>query len=480
MNRSGSAARIKDTWSMKHALRTILAATAVVSATASTFANDAITQDERMGWWREARFGMFIHWGIYSVLGGEWEGKDYGKEMGGPSAEWIMLKAPVPKEEYKKLAQQFNPVKFDAKAWVTLAKNAGMKYLVITAKHHDGFCMFDTAHTDYDIMDATPFKRDIIKELADACRQQDIRFGVYYSQTQDWYHHYLGRERNKKPTPGYVAMCKRQVRELLTNYGDISIMWFDTGSSRLALNHSYGKLVRDLQPRAVISSRLYSSNVKEKDRRYADFEALPDRAIPDRRIQGDAETCMTMRHNWGYDRDDDHWKSTKDIIERLVLSACRGANFLLNVGPTPEGTLVPEEIERLQAIGKWMQVNGESVYGTTASPLDFDFAWGAMSRKPGRLYLHVFKWDPAGIVFNGVVSKPDRAYLLADPKRKSLAIRQDVNRHITTIEVPAEAPDPSDSVIVLEFKGPLEIDADATGTYHWSKSTGVEHGWPKE
>lgn len=432
----------------------------------------SIDQDERMGWWREARFGLFIHWGLYSVLGGQWQGKDYGKEMGGASAEWIMLRAPVPTDQYKKLAEQFNPVKFDAKAWVGLAKKAGMKYLVITAKHHDGFCLFDTACTDYDIMDATAFKRDVIGELACECKRQGIRFGVYYSQRQDWYHR--GRDSNKKPTADYVAMAKGQVRELLTNYGDIGVVWFDTGGSDLALNNSYGRLVRTLQPRTIICSRLYSRRTKGADRKYADFDSLPDRTVTARRVRGDAETCMTMRHNWGYDRDDDNWKGKKDILERLILSSCRGANFLLNVGPGPDGALCPQEIERLEAIGKWMAVNGESIHGTTASPLDFDFEWGAITQKPGKLYLHVMKWNPSRIALHGLVSKPSKAYLLADPQRDALAVTQDTDKHVTTITTAREAPDEYDSVIVLEFDGPVKTDPAAEGKYHWVKTTGLK------
>jgi alpha-L-fucosidase len=450
----------------------LIGCTIVASAGLCSAQDTAVQSDDRMQWWREARFGMFIHWGLYSVLGGEWNGKDHGKEMGKADAAWIMLMAPVPTDEYKKLAQQFNPVKFDAKAWVSLAKEAGMRYMVITSKHHDGFCLFDTKHTDYDIMDATPFKRDIIKELSEECRRQGIRFGVYYSQRQDWYHR--GRTSKERPPDNYVRMAKGHVRELLTNYGDIGVIWFDTGGAFLDLNESYGQLVRNLQSRSIICSRLYSRMVKKEDRKYADYESLRDRTIASRRVQGDVEACMPMRHNWGYDRDDNSWKSTKDIIERLVLSACRGTNFLLNVGPTPEGVMCPEEIERLKAIGEWMKANGESIYGTTASPLDFDFEWGAISRKPGKLYLHVMKWNPEGIIFNGLASKPSKAYLLADPERKMLTVERDAKKNLTTVRVPHEAPDPNDSVIVLEFDSPVRIDETAKGRYHWAKGTGLK------
>jgi len=457
----------------RNILIVMLAACISFPSTLPAATGKAIDQNERMRWWREARFGLFIHWGVYSVLGGQWQGRDYGKEMGGASAEWIMLRAPVPTDEYTKLAKRFNPVKFNAQAWVGLAKKAGMKYLVITAKHHDGFCLFDTACTNYDIMDAGPFKRDVIGELSRECKRQGIRFGVYYSQRQDWYHR--GRDSNKKPTAEYVAMAKGQVRELLTNYGDIGVVWFDTGGSDLELNNSYGQLVRTLQPRTIICSRLYSRRAKRANRKYADFDSLPDRTVTTRRIQTDAETCMTMRHNWGYDRDDDNWKSKKDLIERLALSACRGANFLLNVGPRPDGTLCPEEIERLEAISKWMKINGESIHGTTASPLDFDFEWGAITHRPGKLYLHVMKWNSNRIALHGLASKPTRAYLLADPQRNALTVTQETNKHTTTITTAGKAPDEYDSVIVLEFDDAVRIDPSAKGKYQWAKTTGLKH-----
>lgn len=436
-----------------------------------------VTHDERMGWWRTARFGMFIHWGLYSIPGGEWQGKDYGKEAGGASAEWIMLKARIPKEEYARLAQQFNPVKFDAKQWVSLAKEAGMKYMVITSKHHDGFCLFDTRHTEYDIVDATPFKRDVIKELSQECERRGIRFGVYYSQRQDWYHG--GRSGKAASSPEYIAMVRNHLRELLTNYGRIGVVWFDTGGSNVDRSDSYGAIVRQLQPRSIICSRLYSRGVAKARRKYADFDSLPDRTIAAARAQGDTETCMTMRHNWGYDRDDNNWKSAKDIIERLVLSASRGANFLLNVGPTPQGELCPQEIERLKVIGKWLKANGDSIYGTTAGPLDFDFPWGAITQKGHTLYLHVMKWNPEGIAFNGLTSTPSKAYLLSGRESGDLAVQHDANTNVTTVTVPAEVPDAMNAVIVLEYDGPVKVDSTATGKYHWIKSTGVKrHGKP--
>ena len=437
---------------------------------------DPVSQDERMGWWRDARFGMFIHWGLYSVLGGEWKGVDHGKECGGASAEWIMKKGKVPRQEYRKLSEQFNPVKFDAKEWVSLAVDAGMKYMVITAKHHDGFCLFDTEHTDYNIVDATPFKRDVIKELADECAKQGLKFGVYYSQFQDWYHRGLEGRGGTMSQNEYLKMVDGNLDELLTKYGDMWVLWFDTGGSNLNEANRQGEKVRKMQPKAIICGRLYKRTVPMAQQKYTDFVSLPDRSIATARVDGDTETCMTMRHNWGYDQDDDNWKSAKDLIERMVLSSSRGVNYLLNVGPTPEGSLCEEEIDRLKAIGSWMKVNNESIYGTTASPLDFDFEWGCMTQKENKLYLHVMKWDETGIAFHGIKNKPVTAYMLTDQDKKALDIEQDTQNNSVTVKVSGEAPDENNSVIVLEFEDGIEIDENAKGKYHWIKTTGLKHG----
>ena len=436
----------------------------------ATYSPDKVPEDDsHMEWWRDARYGMFIHWGLYSIQGGEWKGTDYGKEMGGASAEWLMNSAKIPKEEYRQtLTPKFNPTEFDAARWVSIAKAAGMKYMVITSKHHDGFCLFDTEHTDYNVMDATPFKRDIIKELSEECAKQGLKFGVYYSQFKDWYHRNRGR--NKPGTlsnQAYLDLVEKNLDELLSNYGDMAVLWFDTGGSSVVEADRQGARVRELQPDCVICSRLYSRKVPKAKRKYADFESLPDRMLPTKRMTEDTETCMTMRHNWGYDRNDNHWKSPKDIIEFLALCAARGVNLLLNVGPTPRGTFCPEEIERLKEVGAWMKVNGESIYGTEYSPVDFDFPWGAMTQEYQTVYLHVLEWKPNGIVFNGIVGKPAKAYFLADPNREALTVKYGAKDHITTVEVPANAPDPKDTVIALEYDSPVEAAPNAKGRYYW-------------
>ena len=433
--------------------------------------------DSHMEWWRDARYGMFIHWGLYSIPGGEWNGKDYGKEMGGASAEWLMNSAKIPKKEYREtFAPQFNPTDFNAEEWVSLAKASGMKYILITSKHHDGFALFDTEASDYDVFDATPFDRDIIKELADECARQDMKFGVYYSQSKDWYHRRGQGRPGTLSNEDYLELVETQLGELLSNYGEISVLWFDVGGNNVIEANAQGARVRELQPNAVICGRLYSRSVPKAQQKYADFISLPDRTIASSRILEDAETCMTMRDNWGFDKDDDNWKSTKDIIERMVLSAARGVNFLLNVGPTPEGTLTPEEIERIKEIGEWMALNGKSIYGTTYAPVDFDFPWGAMTQKGQTLYLHVMNWSPDALEFNGIVGKPVKATFLADPNGRELTIEYDPQGHVTRIAgLPEDAPDTRDTVIVLEYDAPIKDDPNATGQYHWSKTTGVKH-----
>ena len=450
---------------------------AVLTLAAALLMTAAPPQDanagDRMQWWREARFGMFIHWGLYALYGGEYNGFDYGKEMGGASAEHIFYRAPIPAGEYAAMAKQFNPVKFDAREWVSLAKEAGMKYMVITSKHHDGFSMFGTKMSDYNIVDATPFGRDVIGELAEECRKQGLYFGVYYSHSIDWRNRKRSWRNLPPPTPEYIRFVKGQLRELLTNYGQMSLLWFDTGDQYADVNSEYGRLVKSLSPGTIVSGRLRG----RED--IADYRSEGDRRIPPERVEGDVETPMTMRDNWGYDRDESNWKSLPDMIERFSLTVCRGANMLLNVGPTPEGTFTPEEVSLLKGLGAWMKTNGEAVHGTAAGPFPFDFEWGSMTRKPGKLYLHVLKWNPEGIAFHGLKSRVKRAWLLADAERSPLEVEQDLSRGTIRVKTPRQDPSPYADVVVLELDGELKTDPNATGEYVWKKDIDIRQNTAK-
>jgi len=417
-------------------------------------------RDKRMSWWREARFGLFIHWGLYAVPAGEWKGETR-------HAEWILTTAQIPVKEYEKFTSQFNPVKFNAKEWVSAAKDAGMKYIVITSKHHDGFCLFDSKQTDYDVIDATPFKQDILKELAAEGRKQGIKMCWYHS-IMDWHHpDYLPRRNwEERSAEGadfnrYVEYMKGQVKELVTNYGEIGVLWFD-GEWENTWDFERGRdlyhYVRSLQPNIIINNRVGKGRAGmagtfDPETASGDF-GTPEQEIPATGLGYDWETCMTMNDHWGYNKNDHNWKSTEDLIRKLVDIASKGGNFLLNVGPTAEGLFPPQSIERLQAMGEWMRINGESIYATTAS-LFSRLDWGRSTTKKDKLFLHVFDWPEDGnLQVPGLVSQARSVYLLADPQNR-LDIAYEHGSAV--ISVPDEAPDPVVSVIVLEFDGKPEV-----------------------
>ena len=423
--------------------------------------------DARMQWWREARFGMFIHWGLYAIPAGEWGGKtEYG--------EWIRTSAQIPVDEYDKFLQQFNPIKYDAEAWVKMAKDAGMKYIVITSKHHDGFALFDSKVSEFDVM-ATPFKRDILKELADACRKYGIKMCWYHS-IMDWHHpDYLPRREWEKTrsTEGadlerYIAYMKAQLKELLTNYGDISVLWFD-GEWESTWNDKRGldlyNYVRSLQPNIIINNRVGASRNDmqgfSKDGGFAGDFGTPEQQIPATGLPGvDWETCMTMNDHWGYNKNNHNWKSTKQIIQMLADIASKGGNYLLNVGPTSEGVFPQESIDRLREIGEWMKVYGEAIYETKASPFK-KLDWGRCTQKEikggTRLYLHVFDWPTNGkLLVPGIYNKVSKTYLLNDPEKKTLATTRIEDTRI--ISVPLTAPDKINSVIVIDVAGKPDVN----------------------
>ena len=414
-------------------------------------------KDAKMEWFREARFGMFIHWGLYSIPAGEWKGERI-KNIG----EWIMLRGNIPSIDYEPLKDQFNPVYFDADQWVLLAKQAGMKYIAITTKHHDGFCLFDSKYTDYDIM-SSPFKRDIIKELADACRRHGLRFGVYYS-IPDWNHPEFPAEHNVNnfhgnPNPNadlekYLEYMKNQITELFTNYGPISFLWFDGGASfdnmeqraRLIQAQELVKFVRSLQPNCLINDRLGIPS---------DY-GTPEQSIPDTGLPGrDWETCMTMNDTWGYKWYDHNWKSSEELIRNLVDIVSKGGNYLLNVGPKASGYIPQPSVERLIRIGEWTMINGEAIHGTKPSPIAAP-SWGRVTRKEiddgiTRLYLHVFDWpSDSKLKIDSITGKTVDAFLLSDKQRRSLNFT--ILDTQITLNVPKRAPDSIVSVVVIDIK----------------------------
>ena len=347
--------------------------------------------DSRLDWFRDARFGMFIHWGLYAIPAGEWRGE----HIAG-IGEWIMLRARIPVAEYERLADGFNPVHFDAHAWASLAAQAGAKYLVITAKHHDGFCMFDSQMTEYSIVKATPFKRDPMQELAAACQRHGVKFCFYYSQTQDWHH--PGGDGNDwdfdeaaKDFDGYVQnYVKPQVRELLTNYGPIGLIWFDT-PKRMTTQQSRElvDLVHSIQPDCLVNGRIGNG--------LGDYAESRDNVIPDAQLQSDWEVPATINDTWGYKTSDENWKSPAQLVQKLVDCVSKGGNYLLNLGPTALGVIPEPSIERMHAVGDWLRANRESVCETRPGPIQ-GLDWGRTTQRDATTFLHVFSWPSDGVL----------------------------------------------------------------------------------
>jgi alpha-L-fucosidase len=389
-------------------------------------------------------------------MGGEWGGRtDYG--------EWIRNNAHIPLEEYDKLVARFNPVLFDADQWVSLAREAGMGYLTITTKHHDGFALFDSGLTDFCIR-STPFRRDIMREVADACRRQGVR-PCWYHSIMDWHHpDYLPRrgwEAETRSAEGaryarYVEYLQGQVTELLTRYGDIGVMWFD-GQWEDTWTHEMGQALyrkcRELQPTVIVNNRINGWSPVPVTDPLGDFRT-PEQEIPATGWPGvDWESCITMNRNWGYNSHDQDFKSVPQLIGLLVETASKGGNLLLNVGPKADGSFPEESVERLQAIGRWMAVNGEAIHGTTASP--FAQAPFRATSKPNRLYLFLEDWPRTPLLVPGLRTPVRRATLLAAPGRGPLTCL--ASQWGTTIVLPSAAPDPVCPVVRLEFDRNPEV-----------------------
>jgi alpha-L-fucosidase len=428
-------------------------------ATQSIF-SQTITHDQRMQWWRDARFGLFIHWGLYSIPAGEWKGK----EIPG-IGEWIMKRAQIPVAEYRQLAKQFNPTKFDAKAFVQVAKDAGMKYITITSKHHDGFAMFKSNASKYNIVDATPYGKDVIKALSDECHKQGIKMCFYYSQSRDWNEPNgldndwdFPAERNFQK---YLdEKVKPQLTELLTQYGEVGMIWFDTPMTITKEQaQSLKDLVRSLQPACIISGRL-GGGVE------TDYKSTGDNSIPASVIKEDWEVPATLNNTWGYKKNDNHWKSKEDVTRLLFDIASKGGNYLLNVGPTSQGVIPEESVKILKAVGDWMKVNHEAIYGTKYSPYTTEFPWGNITTKPGKLYLGIYQWPSKPLYLEGLKNKVMKAYLLSDPSKKPISFTETYDKandhHLLKLNLPATAPDKVVSVVVVEIQGDADVEKTIT------------------
>jgi len=400
----------------------------------------------RTEWFRQGKFGMFIHWGIYAVPAGVYKGK----EIGG-IGEWIMNRAKIPIPEYETFAKQFNPTKFNADEWVRLARDAGMTYMVITSKHHDGFCMWPSEVTDYDIADRTPFTRDPMKELADACRREGLKFCFYHS-IMDWHHPGAKGEGFENYRQQYL---KPQVKELITRYGPLGILWFDgewIGEWDQAKGADLYRFCRTLQPSLVVNNRVGKRKTTD-----GDYET-PEQNIPAGAIKGRLwETCMTMNGTWGFKTNDQNWKSSTDLIRKLIDIASKGGNFLLNVGPTAEGLIPEPSVARLKAVGRWLKHNGQAIYGTTASPWTKHPFDGRCTVKGNTLYVHVFNWDGpvrlAGV--KGEVVKAETVDARLGAARHEVTSEDDVQ---TLTLYPPETPDLDATVIAVHFKVPPQVD----------------------
>ncbi|HUX59334.1 MAG TPA: alpha-L-fucosidase [Bacteroidales bacterium] len=432
--------------------------------------------DKRLEWWHDAKFGMFIHWGVYALYGGNYNGHEQAR--GG--AEWIMNRCKIPVTEYQEMAKQFNPVNYHPDAWVKMAKDAGMKYIVITAKHHDGFALFESKASKWNVVDATPYGKDLLKPLAEACKKEGIKLGFYYSQAQDWNNpggtvaRRLMREGYPNPdstkidnytevhqghwdsaqetVPFYKyidEVALPQVREILLNYGEISVLWWDTPDfMTIEAAWKLQELLK-LQPNIITNNRLMREDFFPGDTK------TPEQKIPDQKeLEGkNWETCMTMNDTWGFRYSDNNWKSAETLIRNLIDITSKGGNYLLNIGPKPDGTFPEESIQRLSEIGDWIKVNGEAIYGTKASPLGL-FSWGRCTQKVRNgntiLYFSVFEWPAKGkLTLPKFSNKILKSTLLASGgKVKITSIGENL-----IAELPAIAPDKNATVIKVEIEG---------------------------
>ena len=412
-------------------------------------------------WFPEARFGMFIHWGLYSLAGGSWKG------MHVPwVSEWLMRKCKVPIREYETLTKEFNPVDFNADEWVRAARDAGMKYMVVTAKHHDGFCMYKTAYDSYNIVDATAFGRDPMKELAESCRKYGVKLGFYYSQDQDWHEKgatgntwdFAESDQNPEAFQAYLERkVKPQVRELLTNYGEICILWFDTPHQITEEQSADLKeFVHSLQKDCLVSGRVGNGK--------GDYESLGDNQLPPTVPERLCEGLGTMNESWGYKSMDLHYKSSKEILRTLCRMAGKSTNYLLNVGPDGSGNFPVQSKEILRDCGAFLAKYGEGLYGTQALKRIqcFEFRWGDVVWKGSTLYFWIF--DPSQEVhFYGLRNKVKKVTHLGEDIPFSTDHDEKMDYHRLSMDLPA-AGLPEICVVAVEFEGDLSYNEASYGS----------------
>lgn len=458
----------------------VIASAVVVSLLTGWAGQESAKQrDARMEWWREARFGMFVHWGLYSGLAGTWEGKPVGTRGG---MEWIQQRVKADTDTYAKAAiPSFRPKPGFAREWARLARAAGCRYLVFTTKHHEGFALHDSRVSDYDA--GSVLNRDLVREIVDACRAEGLRVGFYHSVI-DWHHDQYAYEKSKQlphplkgqPYPNsershavYQDFLHAQVGELVSRY-PVDIMWWDYSSQDFQGDEAWRatklmQLVREKRPRIVMNNRLYRTPeagwasmgtegyLPRLDPQYGDF-ITPEQHIPATGMPGvDWETCMTMNTTWGYSEHDHAWKSDETLLRNLIDIASKGGNYLLNIGPKGDGSVPEESIRSMQAIGRWMKSNGESIYGTKASPFE-NLSWGRCTQKEisggrTRLYLHVFNWPGEGrLVVPAQGAQGVKASLLAGGKKLPMTSGGDS----FVVTLPAKQPDPIATVITLDIR----------------------------
>jgi alpha-L-fucosidase len=365
-----------------------------------------------LAWWRQARFGLFIHWGLYAIPAGVWRGKRV-PYIG----EWLMFREKIPVANYAKLAARFHPRHWDAAAVVRLAREAGMGYLVVTAKHHDGFAMYRSTVSPYNVVDATPWHHDPLADLARECRRQDVRLCFYYSQDLDWQHPdgawntWDYAQEQKNPDRYLRQKVLPQLTELLTRYGPVGMIWFDTP---LTLSRDQSAAIRRhvkrLQPRCLVSGRIGHG--------LGDYSLPRDNFLPPGRLEGDWEVCATLNHTWGFKQHDHAWKSAANLITTLVDLTSKGPNYLLNIGPDADGRVPAPSVQRLRAVGAWLRVNGAAIHGASPSPFRYEFPWGRITTKGRTLFFHFFAKPPRSFRLHGLRTRVAAVAALAAPRRK--------------------------------------------------------------